>query len=446
MAMTQPAGPRAGRALRVVVVAAFGGLLIWGGMTARSGKRFAAASGEGDPCGVVLAPHEGSSPLDVRIREVQERLRKGGIREAWVETLGWLFVEKARGAGGGEFYRLAERTADCLLHRNPTSAAAKLLRGHALHNAHRFREAEKIAAELVRERASPYDYGLLGDALMEQGRLEEAAEAYQKMADLRPGMQSYARASHLRWLHGDMPGAVALMRLAAQAAPRRDPQSAAWCFTRLALYLLQSGDAESAARLVRAALELQPGYPAAIFAEARVELARQRIPAALAASVRAVELDARAEHLWLYADLLRTAGRTGEARRVEDRLMQDGIREDPRTVALFLATRGDRPDLAVEIATLELKSRQDIFTYDAWAWALHAAGRAEEAWPLMEQALAAGTRDARVFLHAGLISRSAGRTRDAEAWFRRSRAARWTLFPSERNLLPGLETRPAPGS
>lgn len=67
-----------------------------------------------------------------------------------------------------------------------------------LHQLHRFKEAEALACQVVATRGSFLDYGLLGDALMEQGKLYQAELAYQKMMDLRPFYQSYARAAHVR--------------------------------------------------------------------------------------------------------------------------------------------------------------------------------------------------------------------------------------------------------
>ena len=58
------------------------------------------------------------------------------------------------------------------------------------------------------QREVALDYGLLGDALMEQGRLTEAAAAYQRMVDLKPFYQSYTRAAHARWMRGDLDGAI----------------------------------------------------------------------------------------------------------------------------------------------------------------------------------------------------------------------------------------------
>jgi hypothetical protein len=54
------------------------------------------------------------------------------------------------------------------------------------------------------------------------------------------------------------------------------------------------------------------------------------------------------------------------------------------------------PNKPCELTTEELKIRQDIFTLDAAAWALAKAGQTAEAWPLMQKALAEGTRDARL--------------------------------------------------
>ena len=79
-----------------------------------------------------------------------------------------------------------------------SSPEAMLLRGHALHQMHRFTEAEPIARELVKTRGLAFDFGLLGDVLMEQGKLKEAIDAYQKMMDQKPNTQAYSRAAHIR--------------------------------------------------------------------------------------------------------------------------------------------------------------------------------------------------------------------------------------------------------
>ena len=148
----------------------------------------------------------------------------------------------------------------------PNEPAALLLRGHVLHQMHRFSEAEAIARRLVTLREFVLDFGLLGDALMEQGRVAEAAGAYQKMIDLKPFYQSYTRAAHLRWLRGDLNGAIEMMHAAVKAASPRDRESVAWAYSRLAMYELQRGRLAEAERMADASLQFVPDYAAALLA------------------------------------------------------------------------------------------------------------------------------------------------------------------------------------
>ena len=201
-----------------------------------------------EPCAVALASQTAGDPIDRKISRLQEEARRTADPAPVLERLGWLFVSKARTTHDPGYFKLAEQVAVCMGSRDEKMPSALLLRGHVLHNLHRFKEAESVARELLILRQAPFDYGLLGDVLMEQGRLEQAAEAYQKMVDLKPGLHSYSRVAHLRWLKGDFAGAIPVMRMAARASSPRDAESAAWVYTRLALLELQAGDFKEALR------------------------------------------------------------------------------------------------------------------------------------------------------------------------------------------------------
>src|SRR6476620_12687553 len=169
-------------------------------------------------CQAALAPGGGAQPIDRTIADLQERARQSPWKRDALEQLGYQFVARARAVNEVGDYTLAERCATCLEEQQPGDPGALLLRGHALHQLHRFQEAEAIARTLVSRREFVLDYALLGDALMEQGRLGEAADAYQKMIDLKPFYQSYTRAAHLRWLKGDLDGAEELIQKAIGSA------------------------------------------------------------------------------------------------------------------------------------------------------------------------------------------------------------------------------------
>ena len=384
---------------------------------------------------IVMSPHGGTERLDRDIQAAQRRVREAAEPKHFLEQLGWLYVAKARASCDQGFYKLAERCALTLEEVDSKSPEAKLLRGHVLISFHRFAEAEAIARELVNERTLPFDYALLGDALMEQGRLDEAIAAYEEMVDLRPGLQAYSRVAHMRWLKGDSEGALEVARMAARAASPLDPEAASWALTRLALYYFQAGSTADASVACDSALAYSPDYPAALFWRGRLLMTADRTGKAVEPLQKAAERNPLPEFQWVLADALRAAGRSGEATAVETKLKKDGARNDPRTYALFLATRGEETALAIQLAQREFNDRSDIFTHDALAWALAAAGRPAEAWPHMDKALAEGTLDARLFTHAGVIAAKLGRTAEAASWLAKARDLQHLLYPSEQQHL-----------
>ena len=389
---------------------------------------------------IAMSPHAGTGDIDLQIQAAQRRIRAATEPQVLLEKLGWLYVAKARASYDQGFYKLAEQCALALEVPDPKSSAARLLRGHVLNSLHRFAEAEAIARELVHERVMPFDYGLLGDAVMEQGRLAEAIDAYQRMVDLRPDLQSYSRVAYVRWLKGDLDGAIEIAQLTAGATSPLDPESASWALTRLGTYYFQAGSLADAKAACDAALSYSSDYPAALLLQSRFLLANERPAEAIASAQRAAEIDPLPEFQWTLADTLRSAGHRDDAEKIEAALRDGGAQEDPRTLALFLATRGEQTELAIELAQREFQSRADIFTHDAFAWALTAAGRLEEAGPHMEKALAEGTIDARLFLHAGVLEAKLGHATSAEFYLNKARGLERMLLPSEQqHLLAALD-------
>jgi tetratricopeptide (TPR) repeat protein len=399
----------------------------------------AAGRAEDPSCRRALAPLSGGGELARQIATLQSRAAPGPLRAAALEQLGYAFVARARLANDPGLYDAALDAAGCLATENPTSAEASLLRGHVLHQQHRFREAEAVARTVVAARGSALDYGLLGDALMEQGRLDEAGRAWQTMIDLKPFYQSYTRAAHLRWLRGDLDGAEQTMRLALSAASPRDPEAGSWARTRLAYYQLQRGRVQQAADECDLVLRERADYAPALIVRGRVHLAQGRVADAVDVLRRAARLDPLPEPQWLLADALRLAGDGDEATRLEADLEREGRLRDPRTLSLFLATRGRATADAIALAERELGARADVFTHDTLAWALASGGRLKEARAHMTLALAEGTLDARLFLHAASLAHAAGQPAEARRWLRRARPLAATLLPSERDLLAALE-------
>src|SRR5918996_745777 len=134
-------------------------------------------------------------------------------------TRGLTLQQQARVSGNPALYPRAERALSEALRLDPGNASA--IRGLSALAAsrHRFQESlvlAKRARALEPEVAAVY--GLIGDASLELGRYREAFAAFDRMAALKPSTNAYARISYARELTGDLPGALAAMELAVDAA------------------------------------------------------------------------------------------------------------------------------------------------------------------------------------------------------------------------------------
>ena len=384
---------------------------------------------------IIFTPQGGPTAEDAEIARWQQRAGATGAKAETFERLGWTFVAKARRTLDAGFYKLAEKTADAMDARFGASADSRLLRGHVLHNLHRFGEAETVARTLMAERGLASDLGLLSDALMEQGKLGEAIEVLQQMVNIRPGSEAFSRIAHLRWLKGDLPGAIAAMETALKGAGQGDVETRAWTLVRLSGYYLQAGRTTAALTAAESAAAQAGAYAPALLARGRALLALGRGAEAVGPLARAAELNPLPEYQWWLADAQRAAGRAEEARKVEGLLTGGGERSDPRTLALYLATRGEQPAVAVRLAREELANRADVLTHDALAWALAANGELPAAEAEMRAALAEKTRDARLLFHAGEIALARGDRAAAQEFFARAQPDAGTLTPSERARL-----------
>lgn len=394
-----------------------------------------------DPCELVLDP--GLAAGDESIGRIQTAIRGRPGGEMWLERLGWQLVDRARSTSDAGYYTLALQTANCLEQKHPAAPEALLLKAHTLHNQHRFAEAELTARELALRRGLWLDYAVLGDVLLERGAIPEATEAYQRMMEQRPGPEAYARAAQLRWLTGDLAGAITLMRLATRTQGSQ-AEPAAWLLARLAILELYAGNRAAASEQASAALHAVAEYPPALYAQGRLALADGQPADAIAPLRRAADLTGSPEYQWALLEALTAAGAHGEATAIAAALETAGEIVDRRTVALYRATHGRDPSRAVALATRELEDRRDIYTLDALAWSLYAAGRVAEAVPLVSQFLILGTADPRLYLHAAAILSAAGDTEQAALCSARARAARHVLLPSEQRWLETPATTPQP--
>jgi tetratricopeptide (TPR) repeat protein len=329
-------------------------------------------------------------------------------------------VDLARATGDVSRYVIADEALDAALDVNPDYPPALGLRGAVMVALHEFGAAATGArAILGDDPADPGALATLGDASLALGDMDTARGAYQQLALVADSAAARVRHSHLAFIDGDPAGAVAAARSAVAAALDEGLEGGAlaWYHDQLGETLASTGDLDAAARAYRDALAADPTSPLARWGLARIAAADGDWDAAIGHLDAAIAVVPSPDYLGRRADIYRLRGAPGDDRReLDDRrtvlaigdLAGDAAGVYDRTLSLYLSSSGEDPARALRLAEAELVARKDIYGYDALAWALLANGRASEARGQMAEALALGTRDAKLLYHAGMIEAQLG--------------------------------------
>ena len=362
----------------------------------------------------------------VAVRRLEGAVRVDPRDAGRLGELGLAYQLRWRETGDPSFLPLSERALRRALRARPRDAAATLGLGNLALIRHDFRGALALGREA--RRRAPFagrPYGVVGDALIELGRYPQAFAAFDRMAAVKPSLASYARIAYARELTGDRRGATAAMNLALDAAGGV-PEPTAWAHVELAKLALGDGLVDAAARHVRAALAIFPGYVLALEQQARVDAARGRLGAAVATARRAATAVPLPQFVALLGDLLDRQGRTVAAAHeratvaaIDRVLAANGLRVDLES-AVFRADHRIRPAQTVRLARRARADRPSIYGDDALGWALARAGRCAEAEPWLDRALRLGTKDALLYFHRGYAAGCAGDRRAMRAWYRRA--------------------------
>ena len=357
---------------------------------------------------------------DSQIQLAEARIAKFPADAYGYNQLAAAFMQKARETGDFGFNARAEAALDQSLKLAPDNRTTMTLHATLLLTYHRFREALDEATRMQASgEATSEVYGIMTDALVELGDYSAAVKAAQKMVNLRPDAAAYARVSYLRALHGDLEGAIEAMRVAVKATNPNNPENASWYRVHLGVELMNAGKREEAEREFDIALNVFPGYHLALAAKGRARAAAGDFDAAVDFYRQAQERVPLPDYAIALGDLYTRLGRTAEATRQHELvefIERDSVNSASlysRQLALFWADHDTKLDEALAIMKREHAAREDVLTYDALAWCLFKKGQLSEAAEAIKQAKRLGTRDARIFYHAGMIYDAMGNHRRA---------------------------------
>jgi tetratricopeptide (TPR) repeat protein len=374
-----------------------------------------------------IDPAQPLADIDRAIAVWTANLDRDGADFIAAIRLGELYLGRARITSDPADLDRALEAASQARAANPGLAAAGLLDAQVRLAQHDFHGALGAAdALLAADPSSGAALAVRGDALVELGDYAAAADAYASIPTDIAGPAVTARLARLESLTGNLDEARLLASAAAADAvgdPDRLATEIAWYRTLEGSLAFQAGDLPAAAEAYETAIDAWPGSAAALAGLGRTRAAIGDVDAAIDAYRRSVAIVPSIDALAALGDLLTLAGRTDEA--AVPYAQVDAVAElagglNDRQLAIFLANHETGADRAVEIASADLERRADVYAHDAFAWALYADGRLEEASRAIASAREAGTEDALLDYHDGMIAAALGRDDEARTLLERA--------------------------
>ncbi len=364
---------------------------------------------------------EDSTPTSLTNRQIeaaQKLIEKNPKMPNGYNSLAVAYIHLARETGDFSLNSKAETAVNRALEFEPENPDAQKLKISLMLTFHRFTEALDAATRLQPKfPQSAFFYGALTDANVELGNYKEAVDNVQKMVDLRPNMESYARVSYVRSLHGDPKGAIEAMQMAAKIADPMEKEPQAWCLVHLGDELFKIGNYAEAEKQYDAALNTFPNYHFALTGKGHARAAVGDYENAVKFFTEAQEKIPLTSTVIALGDVYTKIGKLEEARKQYD--LAEFIEQklgnlDQRTLALLWADHDTKLDEALDIAQREHETRKDIFTADIYAWCLYKKGQFQAAKTAITEAMRLKTKDARIFYHAGMIEKALSNTKEAK--------------------------------
>jgi tetratricopeptide (TPR) repeat protein len=364
------------------------------------------------------------SPAEQSIAAARKEIDKKPDQFAGYNHLAIALSRRARETSDVMYYAQAEDALKKSLELAPRNMESEKIHVWLLLGRHEFPSALEAAKALNKK--NPDDvliWGFLTDANAELGKYEDAEAAAQWMLNLRPGnLPGMTRAAYLRELFGDVDGAYELMDMAYQATPPTETEDRAWILSQMGHLRFVAGKTDEADNILKQALIIFPGYHYALGNLAKVRITQKRYDDAVALLQQRYQAGPHAENLYDLAEALQLAGREDEAKRAfaefETKSIAESVRKDnsSRELVFYYADHAHQAVRALEVAKQEFAWRRDVYTLDAYAWALHVNGQDAEARKQIETAMAVGIRDAKMLDHAGEIALKLGDKAAAERY------------------------------
>lgn len=368
------------------------------------------------------------TPAQQRIAAAKQQIAADPKKVQAYNELATAFLRRARETADSAYLNDAEGALAEGLHLDATDFQLQKTQVALMLSRHEFATARDRAAALHRK--TPDDvmtYGYLAEADIALGNYSEAETNAQWMMNMRPNnTPALLVGARLRTIYGDAHGAIEFLNQAyAQTSPE-EVEDLAWIANQIASIQMDAGQNDAAAETLQHAEQLFPHYPYTTENLARLRMGQRRFRDAVQLWMSAAQIDPDPHVLYQLATAQQAAGLLEEASTSYTQF--EKLASAPETTSnssrvdliLMYAASPATASKALKLGEQETRSQQDVWTLDAYGWALYANARYEDADATLQKALATGIQSAQIFDHAGRVAAKLNHGADANRYFRLS--------------------------
>lgn len=327
------------------------------------------------------------------------------------------FILEGRATGNYAYYDAAAmKQVHTVIKSQPDNFEALTLQALIFLSQHHF--ADGLATAEKATRIMPFNafvHGIMVDGNVEMGKYDSAVLSAQRMMDIRPDLRSYARASYLREIYGDYPGAIEAMKLAVDAGAPGD-EATEWSRIQLGHLYENVGDLQNAGMQYQIALEERPGFMHAFAGMARLALATKDYNKAIEYYQKAAKDANEGAFQEEMATVYMLAGNKEKAAELTNKVIKDldknakaanndesiGHYSDKELAYAYLQIKNY--DKALEHALIEYNRRPaNIEVNETLAWVYYKKGDAAKAVTYLPTALKTNSKNPTLLCRAGII-------------------------------------------
>ncbi|HKG59278.1 MAG TPA: tetratricopeptide repeat protein [Pyrinomonadaceae bacterium] len=366
--------------------------------------------------------------IEQGVAELEDNALQLPIDRVKITKLAYLQYQHASLTGNLDELSVADQTLDHAIQHLGRDGDLYFLKANIHFKVHRLDDVEQDLNASTDLLESSQGRTLKADLDFQQGRYDAARSGYQALIDEERTWDTLARLAYFNFKMGNFEGADRLYDEAVDELTAKEMRHYGWVELQRGVVDLAQGNYDKAREHYQRAERAYSGHWMVQEHVAELLAAEGKTGEAETLYQRVIERVPRPDFQQALGELYLSVGKTAEAndylRRAESAFLESAQRGEVHYyhhLADLYADVFENVE-AVKWAQKDLELRKNFATLAAMSWALYRAGELSQALELLNESLASGVKDARLFHQAGIIHKAISPNGTADSYLQMAAA------------------------